>query len=323
MPEIKLEQQTSSNENNVASFVQSFSDISNFENQSNPFSMIFNDITGTKEKLTSFKSLENDHLIFLNNIGLSISEDSTGGFTRVNGKEIHKVKIKIDISDYEKFNTFLKTIEKGSDNLIPGLKKISQSVVDQLRGVNRDILSRESESSDKYNLDTLNDDRMVNLFGSIETMISEYNRIDNKENSELDKSVKPLEIYLEKSRQGYLKEYILIENLNIIGIENIKKYNSPEVFQWNLEPFREKWGSILEKIKEITKNDSTKDFFQKIVKDLIDSQIKFKNDLLNEKKRISNLIEQNKEIDREEMEKKWGAWEKSINEYLEELINYE
>lgn len=301
----------------VKKFNTVFFDIKKFEDQSNPFSILLGDITDKKTENISFEDLVDNNKTFLNEVGLSINKNLTGGFTRINGKEIPDIEIKININDSEKFKSFIKSLPSGENKLYLGLEKIGKSMIDQLRGITKDALTREIRTQDKYDLNSLDDDRMVNFFSSVETIIYEYNRLDATPDKKLLVVTQSLEKYLEVSRAGYLREYILAENTRLIGLENIKSGLSPNTCQWTLSFFKQKWDAIFDVLLKIKDNDSTKDFLHEIITDLTQAQLSFKKDLEVEKERLKHLSDQ------EELNKRWSEWEETLNKYLEELINYQ
>lgn len=128
-----------------------------------------------------------------------------------NGERSNLHEIRLNVNDIKRFNKSLKLFNENNlkSEDVESLKFVAQSLIKQIK--------------EQYDLESGTEDRLLNLFLGMEEFIENYKRLGSKneegrENGLAD-SVKQFEAYLEASRAGYMREYILAENNELIPTE--------------------------------------------------------------------------------------------------------
>jgi len=180
--------------------------------------------------------IEKEFREILETTGLSL--ESVNGTITVFSEDIKipESRMRVNIANPQAFIQYLSVLSLPlSCSQIYGLNKVARNLTLQL--------TRE------YKFDNLMDERILNLFSCLSKMITRYREIG------LGNSVNDLAHYLEISRKGYIREYLLVERLNLfteVGGNNF----GPSQWQTdsNLKYFQGRWKQAVEAYILVSKN---------------------------------------------------------------------
>lgn len=158
------------------------------------------------------------------------------------------VELRLNLKDGKQFVSYLETLnpQNITSSQKEGLKEVAQVLLIQL--------------TNEYNLDNPEDERMIELMGSLSNIISEYERLDD-EKKEMTASVERLKKYLEIAREGYLREFRIAENLSLDKPLEEKGF----VLHWhkdaNLDFLKRKWDAVIDALQHISQNEKAKKIY--------------------------------------------------------------
>lgn len=220
----------------------------------------------------SIQDIEGRHRDLLDKTGISLESIRKGVmFTSAgNNEERQPSEIRINLRDGKKFLTYLNSLNENDlkESQISGLKTVVDNLTKQL--------------VEQYELDNSEDERMLELFGSMDDIIQEYKRLDSSGNSGLSESVNDLSEYLSIARKKYLREYFIAKNNHFLDPMDGDGFGPGK---WhkdsNEKSYENYWGDVVKKVNLIGVNQNAADLYKQVVDNL-------KNILINVKKDITD-----------------------------------
>ena len=175
-------------------------------------------------------------------------------------EEQHATEIRINIANHNKFLQYLEILSSDtiSDMQISGLRAVAESLTQQLKT--------------EYELTNADDERMMELFASLDHLIAHYRRLDPDNRKGLSRSVSSLENHWIAAKGGYLRERLRAEKeqlLDEVGGENF----GPSKWHQDMgtEEYERKWNRVVDTTKEIRQNPKAESLVELIVKNLLAS----------------------------------------------------
>ena len=214
-----------------------------------------------KEK-SSYSDLFDKHKGTLARLGLSmepVERKDVHIFTSQEGQQQQSMVMRINVENAEKFNTFLSSLDESNLNGkdLVSLQYISDSLSDQIKT--------------EYDLESGEEDRLFNLFAGLEKIVENYKDIGD---DILSRSALKLEKYLDISRAGYMREYVIAENANLIPLPDEILGKFPEagftMSTWQEDSGPDSyenhyWANAFKTYDEIKKNPAAKSFAYEIL----------------------------------------------------------
>ncbi len=212
-----------------------------------------------KEKIT-LDDVHDQHQKTLQAVGLNIEPVRAVG-TIVGADEessIHASELRLNLSDGKRFTAYLGSLDESAltPTQIKGLKAVAESLTSQL--------------TSEYQLNNPEDERVIELFGSLENVITGYRSLDETGKNGLAASVEQLATYLEIAREKYLREYLIVKQQQLLTTNQDRTFGP---YDWQKdstpETFRNRyWGNALAALREVKKNPYAGNLFQETVKNL-------------------------------------------------------
>jgi len=211
----------------------------------------------------SLEDLELLHGPTMRKIGIGLEKVPASGVILSSGDEGESIEtrpyeIGINLTDGEKFISYLRSIDSIAitENQADGLKKIAESLTSQL--------------TTEYSLEDADDARLLELFGNLQNIIQEYERLDNPNNN-LGESIQELKKLLEIARNKYLREYLLATQfIRALQAEIGGRNFGPS--QWHTdsrsETYETFWQKTLATLEQIRQNPAAADFYRQVVNHL-------------------------------------------------------
>lgn len=262
--------------------------LDNYNEQFEPGAMIAEAIMGPKEGETrSIEKRREDevqnilkrHREDLGRAGLSLEPVKSGITLIPSGVESmedvkHHTEMRINLADGKKFVNYLDALKEAplGEGQAKALEAIAQNLTIQL--------------STQYQLENPDDERMIQLFGSLDQIIERYHELDKNGEAGISESVAKLSKYLEIARGKYLKEYLWAQNsglLNEVGEKD--KYFGPSKWHTdaNEEQYRDRyWGRAVKTVKAMGKNPNARIFQLEVIDRLEESLRYAKSDLMQD-----------------------------------------
>ena len=254
--------------------------LENYNEQFEPGAMIAEALMGPGEGETrdieqrredELQNILKRHREDLGRAGLSLEPVKSGITLIPSGVESmedvkHALEMRINLADGKKFVNYLDALKEApiSQGQAKSLEVIAQSLTSQL--------------STQYQLENPDDERMIQLFGSLDQIIERYHELDKTGEAGISESVEKLSKYLEIARSKYLKEYLWAQNgglLNEIGEKD--KYFGPSKWHTdaNEELYRDTyWGRAIRIVKAMSKNPNAR-IFQLDVIDRLEESLRY------------------------------------------------
>ncbi len=183
------------------------------------------------------------------NTGLSVEAVKMGRdfANEANDEEqVQPTEMSLNVSDSKKFLSYLHFL------LEQGLSEDERISLDAIAA----ILTQ--QFTEQYDVSNGEDDRFLNLIGSLKEIIDLYVELG------LENSVTTLKKLLMIARDKYLKEYLFIKRMQYF-LPNTKPF-SPA--QWHnsmgIEEYEKKWDEAIEIYHEIMSNPKAKDLFDSL-----------------------------------------------------------
>lgn len=220
----------------------------------------------------SIQDIENEHRDLLDKTGISLESVKRGVMFTLMGDDEGKEpsEVRINLRDGKKFLTYLNSLNESDlkESQISGLKLVADNLTKQL--------------VEQYELGNSDDERMLELFGSVENLIQEYKRLDPQGFIGLSESVNDLSEYLSIARKKYLREYLVVKNNHLLDTINSDGFGPGK---WhkdsNEKSYENYWGDTIKKVNLIGTNQNAADLYKQVVDNL-------KNILINVKKDITD-----------------------------------
>ena len=221
-------------------------------------------ISAARASDESFTEQKADEILTLDEMRdqLKLVLDATGidlvsaqaGWITVSGNESHVGStLRVDLKDGKKFVTYLQSLdqEQISENQVMGLEKIISALTRQFQK--------------EYNLDSANDDRVLELLGNLGAIINEYKRLGENSHENLIRAVSQFENYLSAARGGYLREYRNAEDLLLT-----KPFNGDGfILRWHIDAtprfLEEHWNSVIDTLQKISQNNKAVELYEQAV----------------------------------------------------------
>lgn len=215
------------------------------------------------DELLTSEQLKNELSPILEVTGLELQPINAKWGIAGSGISHEGVEMRLNLKDGKIFASYLQSLspETLTESQKAGLKDVSRILLQQFKG--------------EYDLENPNDERLIELMGSLSNIISEYKRLNINESFD---SIPQLETYLSVARKGYLREYRQAENLLLT------KPFSGEGFslRWHIDAspvlLNKNWSLVIDTLKFISDNDNARNeiYSQAIstANDAIDSGIK-------------------------------------------------
>jgi len=230
------------------------------------------------------KDIENRHRNIINKTGISVESIRKGIMFTGNDEEKQLSEVRINLRDGKIFLSYLNSLSENDikESQITGLKLVADSLTKQL--------------VEQYELDNPNDERMLELFGSVDDIIKEYKRLGSLRHSGLSESVNDLSEYLSMARKKYLREYLIAKKNHLLGIINSYSFG-PEEWHRDESSYEKYWGDAIKKVNLIGMNQNASDLYKQVVRRLRDVLAVVKEDITegfygfkNDSKKTKNYL---------------------------------
>lgn len=190
------------------------------------------------------------HRNTLNKVGLEI-EPVSGKYARLIAadKQIGAGEMRLNIKDRRRFLGFLQVLDLTITKDSP--------LGEHLDGLSH-ILAQ--QILDHYNLQQPSDEALQ-LLGSLEGIVREFRRLEVR-------GSKRLKTYLEHSKTGDLREYILVEQEGLLTEPG--EYFGPADWQKDIRPegLKERWGVALKALETAKKNPNAQKLYHQLYEHL-------------------------------------------------------
>lgn len=217
------------------------------------------------EEAITFEDLKGEIGDFLDNTGLELEPVKAGWIMASSEGSQSGTEMKLNLKDGKKFVAYLESLDKESitESQTTGLKDVAKILTEQF--------------SERYQIDNVEDDRLMELMGNLSNIIDQYKRLEKDGSKDLHDSISTLEKYFSFARQGCLKEFMAAEKLCLDKPFDNKKFT----LQWhkdaNAEYLREKWDLVLSTLHSISQNKSAESIYVQAIetaREAIESALK-------------------------------------------------
>lgn len=213
-----------------------------------------------REKKLSVEHLEAAHRETLERTGLGLEPVKGHAVLFTGREEIPSSEMRLNVVDGSKFVGYLHTLDEGSlsESQVKGLKTVVDSLTAQL--------------TEQYDLSDPDDERMHELFGSLDQIIEQYRRLDGQGKTGLGHSVEEVATYLDVARKRYLREYLLAQHESLLAKAEDKRFGPS--WWWGdstPESYKGYWESALEATKKIGENPNAQPLYRDVVDNLKES----------------------------------------------------
>jgi len=194
------------------------------------------------ERQMAWGKIEGDFGEVIKATGLSL-EPVAGAMTLFTGSsKIPASEMRLNVADADAFILYLSLLSRPlTSSQIYGLSGVAKNFTFQL--------------TRQYKLDDLTDERILNLFSCLSRMTARYQELG------LGDSVKNLAKYLEISRKGYIREYLIVERLNFFA-EVGGQHFGPSKWHTDMSPkhYRERWVQAVNALRMVSRNPRAGEF---------------------------------------------------------------
>jgi hypothetical protein len=218
----------------------------------------------------SIEDIEDKHRGIIDKTGISLESVRKGVMfaSETSDEERQPSEMRINLKDGKKFLSYLNSlnIENLKESQITGLKLVADSLTKQL--------------VEQYELDNPEDERMLELFGSLNDIIQEYKRLDSSRRNGLTESMKDLSEYISLSRDGYLREYFVAKNNHLLDTLDSDSFGP---WKWhkdsNEKSYERFWNESIKKLNLIGKNQKADNLYKKVKDNLKEVLFNVKKDI--------------------------------------------
>ncbi len=195
--------------------------------------------------LLSHEELKDMLAPVLNATGLEIESVENGQSLSSSKGSEKGTELRINIKDGKRFVTFLKSTDATSmtEEDKDGLVQVAEVLLTQFVS--------------QYDITDPNDERFLELMGSLSNIIAEYKRLDGGSEN-LSFAIAPLENYLMMARKGCLVEYRLAEELKLHKPFSDKGFTLRWHTDCNPDLLEKNWNSVITTLQTISQNENAR-----------------------------------------------------------------
>ena len=212
-------------------------------------------------KELSLSQIESEYRDILKAVGLNLERVRAGATIFTGGEQIPGSVARINLAQGGLFVNYLAALDKTflSPIQAQSLRTIASNFLVQLTW--------------EYQLD-VEDERVLVLFAALADIISHYNRLG------LQDSAQELTTYLEIARNGYLREYIMVDRAQLFAEVGGNNFG-PSKWQTDMNPdhYRERWERTLEILDTVSQNPRASEFAHQLREHLRASSMFARTDL--------------------------------------------
>jgi hypothetical protein len=199
------------------------------------------------QRQISWGKIEKEFGVILEEIGLSL-EPIRGAFTIFGvNSEIPSSEMRLNIENPNMFISYISSLipSEITSSQIYGLEEVANNLTLQFSG--------------NYHLEDLADERILNFFSCLSPMVARYQELG------LGKSVEILDKYLNISKKGYIREYLLTEKTSLLSEVGGKNFG-PSKWRTDMRPemYKERWIQTVDILKSISKNPRAGELVEQI-----------------------------------------------------------
>lgn len=216
------------------------------------------------DSLLTLEELKEEAKPILEATGLALASADTNMMIGDDSGDLRVEELRVDIADGSKFVAYLQALEPQTltKSQATGLEKIMASVTEQFQK--------------EYDLDSAQDDRILELMGSLSTIVDEYKHLGSQSYMSLSQSVSKLERYLSVARAGYLREYREAEELKLTEPFDRNGF----ILRWHIDAtpafLEERWNEVIETLQKISQNKKAEELYEgaaKIAKEALEAAL--------------------------------------------------
>lgn len=259
------------------------SEIQKYNDQYNIGTLMADQIIGSMGEEPSAKIIPEEisekTATFLRATGLSI--ESVRGIGTIVGSDedsdVHAQELRFNLDDGKRFTAYLGVLDETSitPSQAEGLKMVAESLTKQL--------------TSHYKLDDPEDEKVIELFGSLQGIIEGYKSLDESGKNGLGESVSQLEKYLGIARQKYLREFLIVQQEQLLTTEKDRTFGP---YDWHKDSTPESyrnsyWQRALDALKVVKKNPNASALFEKTTENLKAALVFAKRDLTDNAENLS------------------------------------
>ncbi len=206
------------------------------------------------DSLLTLEELKEEAKPILEATGLALASADTNMMIGDDSGGLRVKELRVDIANGSKFVAYLQALEPQTltKGQAAGLEKVMASVTEQFQK--------------EYDLDSVQDDRVLELMGNLSTIVDEYKHLGSQSYMSLSQSVSKLEKYLTVARAGYLREYRDAEDLMLTEPFDGDGY----ILRWHIDStpaqLEDNWNGVLAVLQKISQNEKAAELYEMAIK---------------------------------------------------------
>ena len=206
------------------------------------------------DSLLTLEELKEEAKPILEATGLALASADTNMMIGDDSGGLRVKELRVDIANGSKFVAYLQALEPQTltKGQAAGLEKAMASVTEQFQK--------------EYDLDSVQDDRVLELMGNLSTIVDEYKHLGSQSYMSLSQSVSKLEKYLTVARAGYLREYRDAEDLMLTEPFDGDGY----ILRWHIDStpaqLEDNWNGVLAVLQKISQNEKAAELYEMAIK---------------------------------------------------------